>query len=397
MNFKTAWTLMYRYKGSNYSLDRIQRVLGHLNNPQDSYKTIHIAGTNGKGSLNSYMTHVLIYHGYNVGSYTSPAVFHPLEIIQVNQKRINQKDFSRLFNIIYNICLKEDVYLTSFEYMTVIAYLYFRERKVDYAVIECGCGGDNDATNMEKDNIAIFGDISLDHVALLGPTIKDIIHHKAGIMRRKSIAFHFNEPSVNGDLKQEASQRGCQLITVTEPLEIQLSMLGSHQKENAAVIYAVAMYLGLDSTNTIQALKDTYLLGRISVYKDHTILDGSHNPKAGMALVQTLKEFQKEKNCTFILVLGMFKDKDYLEYIQILKDINPKKVYVFKTISERALAAEELYAAFDKQAVISPSIEAAVKESLAYQKTVENTYIVYSGSFSALNIIKGVIDHESYQ
>ena len=171
-------------------LERVQAVLKLLGNPQDKVKIIHVAGTNGKGSVCSIVANILKCAGYKVGLYTSPHLVEYTERIRINNEEISQEDFATYIEKICALADKHNIHLTEFEILTVMAYKYFADKKVKIAVIETGLGGRFDATNVTKKTfISVITSISLDHTDRLGDTVEKIAFEKAGIIKPKSIVI----------------------------------------------------------------------------------------------------------------------------------------------------------------------------------------------------------------
>ena len=172
------------------SLDRMYSALKKLGNPQDNLKYIHVAGTNGKGSTCAMLASILQEAGYKVGLYTSPHIFEYTERIKINNEEITQEDFAKYIEKVCNLAEKNKIDLTEFEILTAVAYKYFADKKVKFAVIETGLGGRYDATNVcKKTFMCIITSISFDHTDRLGKSIEEIAYEKAGIIKPKSIVI----------------------------------------------------------------------------------------------------------------------------------------------------------------------------------------------------------------
>ena len=161
-------------------LTRVMNLLETMGNPQNDIKIIHIAGTNGKGTVAKTINNALIDSGYKVGLFSSPWIDDYREQIQINDEFISEEEFASYVD------KYKDNDCTEFEFLTAIMYKYFADSKVDYAVVECGMGGKGDSTNVEQSNISVITSISLDHTAFLGNTVEQIAEEKSGILRKNS-------------------------------------------------------------------------------------------------------------------------------------------------------------------------------------------------------------------
>ena len=191
MNFEEAVDWLYGFQkfGIKPGLERISYIADELGNPQKKYKVIHVGGTNGKGSVCKYLESVLVRSGYKVGVYTSPHIQHILERITINKKRITEDEIVSLIEIIKPIVeemMKNNNIPTFFEVFTSLAFRYFREEMVDFAIIEVGLGGRFDATNIVKPQVSVITNISLEHQNILGDKIEDIAFEKAGIIKQNT-------------------------------------------------------------------------------------------------------------------------------------------------------------------------------------------------------------------
>lgn len=275
--------------GIKPGLSRIKHLLNELDNPQDKIKIIHIAGTNGKGTVANTIAAALMQNGLKVGLFTSPWLFDYREQIQINGEYIDKQFFCDFIEQ----CADYDV--TEFELVTAMMYSYFEYMKVDYAVVECGMGGKGDATNVEKENVcAVLTSISLDHTDFLGNTIEEITAEKEGIIR--DVCFRYEDT-------------------------------GDFNIDNLSLAKKVIGYLGYD--DTISLVKPAARQQKIG----GILLDGGHNLSAGRELALIINNE--------IAVIGMMRDKDidgYLSYVA------PKcrKIICTNVNNPRAITAYEL-------------------------------------------------------
>jgi len=180
-------------RGSKPGLENIDRLTEYFGHPENSVKYIHIAGTNGKGSVSAYLTSILSMAGLKVGRFNSPEVFDKYEMLGINKENIDKSEYEELMCRVIDACMeleKEDIYITSFEIKTAMAFLYFFEKNVDYGIIETGMGGRLDSTNIIKNpKICILTSIDYDHMQFLGDTLEKIAKEKAGIITGDSVVF----------------------------------------------------------------------------------------------------------------------------------------------------------------------------------------------------------------
>ena len=298
-------------------LDRIQKALNILGNPQDDLKYIHVAGTNGKGSVCTMLESILRNAGYKTGLYTSPHIFEYTERIKINGIDIPKEDFAELFDEVSKI----NIHLTEFEVLTVMMFLYFKRNNVDIVILETGLGGRFDATNVIKTNLcSVITQIDLDHTERLGETKEKIAYEKAGIIKP-------NCPVITSmgyeAIRDRADELNAMLIFVSPfvpPKFVDaLALKGLHQIENLALVLTVINYLFKDiDENTIkEGLKQVKNPCRFEYFKDkNLIIDASHNPNGILALRNNLDYYFPNEKRRF--VFGCLKNKDYSKMMNIL-------------------------------------------------------------------------------
>lgn len=331
-------------------LSRMQVLLEKLENPQDRLNFIHVAGTNGKGSVCRMTAEILTRAGYQTGMFTSPVISDYREQFQVNGALISKTDFSRLAETVKQVCEQMSDPPSEFEKAVALAFLYFRECHCDLVVLEVGMGGTDDATNViGTPQIAAIVNVDFDHMGFLGNTLAQIAEKKAGIIKEAgTVVTAEQKDEVMAVLEETCAAKHAVLIkTAASDLKVKeknldgqcfdyvkttdrgikglqnvkLSLLGDHQCENAAVVLAIIDGLrkkGYDiSEHAIrEGMENVHWPGRFElVSKDPlVIIDGAHNPDGIDALSHNLKEyFPGEK---FILIAGILKDKDYHEMLK---------------------------------------------------------------------------------
>lgn len=330
-------------KGKFYidlGLDRISKALELLGNPQDDLKYIHVAGTNGKGSVCAMLDSILREAGYKTGLYTSPHIYNYTERIKISGEEISQDDFSRLFEKIE----ETKIHLTEFETLTIIAFLYFKEQNAEIVILETGMGGRLDATNVIKQNLcSIITQIDLDHTDRLGKTKDEIAFEKAGIIKENCpvVTSMGYEP-----IRDKADEMNSMFL-FTSPFVPQdfveaLSLKGLHQIENLALVLSAVNYLFKDiDENTIKRglmkVKNPF---RFEYFEDkNLIIDASHNPNGIKVLRENLDYYYPNQKRRYIF--GCLRTKDYAKMMQLLFQENDE-VYLNGFDYKDACTFEEL-------------------------------------------------------
>lgn len=334
--------------GINLGLTRIKNLLALLDNPQEKIKTIHVAGTNGKGSTITLLTSILREAGFRVGVYTSPHLHSYTERIRVNNQDIPPEKFAGLMAEI-----KEQLFLvqestgeapTEFEVLTALAFKYFSQENVDIAIIEVGMGGRLDSTNVIVPEVAVITAIGEDHLNFLGSTILEIAKEKAGIIKEGvPVVIAKQEPLVQQVLEQEAFKLGAPIINSGEAVyqqldfsregqrfalqttqnhysELTLNLLGDHQLENATTaIICIEQLIDLGwkipKEAILKGLAKAHWPGRMEYLKSTPpiLLDGAHNPQGARALARAIPKYFTYKR--IIMVLAILDDKDKREIL----------------------------------------------------------------------------------
>ena len=325
--------------GIKGGLERTKKLAAALDNPQNFYRTIHVTGTNGKGSVCAMLAEMLKASGLKVGLFTSPHLESYCERIRINGENISENNFAEMISRVKN----SNVTATHFETLTLAAFLYFKIRKVDVAVIEVGLGGTFDSTNIITPELSIITTVALDHENILGD-LNSIARNKAGIIRP-------NIPTITGVTGEQleiiravAKEKNSPLYEVgTRNWELGTSLLslkGEYQKFNAAIAIKAAEVLHLDKSAIETGLARVKWAGRFEVIENSSgvfVIDGAHNPHGASALRESLdKNFPSGKR---IWLFGVLKDKNFDEMIKILFRTDDF-VIVTKPESERAAEPE---------------------------------------------------------
>lgn len=323
--------------GIKEGLERTKKLAAALGNPQNFYRTIHVTGTNGKGSVCAMLAEMLKAQGLKVGLFTSPHLESYCERIQINRENISEDDFT---DMIFRV-KDSNIDATHFETLTLAAFLYFKIQKVDVAVVEVGLGGTFDSTNIITPELCIITTVALDHENILGD-LNGIARNKAGIIRP-------NVPTitgVNGEplkiIRAVAKEKNSPLYEVNSQQltanSYQLNLRGEYQKFNAAIAIKAAEVLGLDKTAIAAGLANVKWAGRFEVI-GNVVIDGAHNPHGAAALRESLdKNFPRGKR---IWLFGVLKDKNFDAMIKILFRADDF-VIVTKVPSERTAEPETL-------------------------------------------------------
>jgi len=432
---KEAEAERFFYGFKNHFLDmglsNLKKFMQTLGNPQDKVKIIHVAGTNGKGSVSAFIAAILTEAGFKTGSYHSPAVFEKRETVGIDGKQISGEEFAAMVELMkpaIETADREGRLPTVFELETALAYQYFAYSQCDFAVIECGMGGLNDATNITNSAVlSVFTSISMDHMAYLGNTLREIAKCKAGIIKKGIPAVMIEQDrQVMQAVGQAAKRQSSHVITVKKDNigvlestlekqrftyhsllnlnEYEIQMPGQFQAENGAeAVEAVCELIRqgyvIKENAVKQGLFRTVLPGRFQMIQkgNPTIfIDGAHNPGAALRLRENITLLLKEYHIIFIMAI--FADKDYKKVVEITCDL-ADNIYTVRADGKRALEAEELAECIRKHggaACPVKSIPAALDMAVSKAKeltakTGRKSAVVCFGSFSFLKYIRAEI------
>ena len=359
----------------NLGLERITEILDILNNPQDKLRCIHVAGTNGKGSVCAIISTILEKSGIKTGLYTSPHIFDYTERIKINSIDISKEDFTKYVFEICELADNNNIILTEFEILTAVMFKYFYDNNVEVVVLETGLGGRFDATNVIKSNLcSVITHIDLDHTERLGKTKSEIAFEKAGIIKPNCPVFTCEGYE---EIKDKADDSNS-LFSLVTPIEdtTNLSLKGICQQENLSLALAVVRFLFPNISETIiqSALKEVKHPCRFQLCKNNIIVDASHNPNGITALKDSLDfYYPNEKRC---FVFGCLKNKDYKTMMQILFS-KQDEIYFYRFNNPNSCTIKELQAACKFQA----------KEFQSLEKLPKDKIKIICGSFYMLNEI----------
>lgn len=417
MNYKEARVYLDEVSkyGSVLGLESMRELLRRLGDPQNELKFIHISGTNGKGSVLAYLSTILTGAGYRTGRYISPTLFSYRERIQVDGEYIEKESLARHVTAI--AAAAEEMQKaglpspTVFEMETALAFLYFKEKRCDIVTLEVGCGGLLDATNVITTTLMeVIASISMDHTDLLGDTLAKIAAQKAGIIKPDTMVVSAQQKSEAAQVIEDTcKEQHCTLQMVDESRisnvhygaegqtfsyktweNVAISLAGSYQIKNAALALegvAALRKLGyaLSDQQVREGLLHTAWRGRFTTLRrDPTvIIDGAHNPAAALELKESLERYFPGK--TLYFVMGMFKDKDYAQVIDLTAPLARHIITVETPGNPRAMPARELAEAVGK---VNPNVEWADSVAHGVEKALamagkEDAVIVF-GSLSFL-------------
>ena len=373
--------------GMKFGTRRTRELLNALGSPDKHLKTVHIAGTNGKGSVAEYMSRILIAAQKKVGTFTSPAVFDFAEQVKINGKNLSDEKLSRYID---EAAEAANFKATSFEVLTCAAILAFFKEGCEYAVIECGMGGRDDATNaISKKELALITSIGLEHTKYLGGTIESICAHKAGIIKNCPAAASALQPpealaffKKNGiyvvDKPQNIASNSDGQTFLYGGEQYKIKMFGYVQPYNAALAIEGARRLNIDEAHIKEGLENSFIGGRIEYIKKSDceyILDGGHNPSG----IEPLARFVKERfKGGATLIFGCLSDKDIDGNLRLLSDKFERAVMVIPD-SPRAMDGDKMFAALKKFFKITERAE-SVTAALENAKG----QVAVSGSFTLM-------------
>ncbi len=410
-------------KGSIYGLETMKLLLQEFGNPQDSLKCIHVAGTNGKGSVIAFLDSVLRKAGYKTGRYISPAVLDYREKIQINGEYISEDDVAELVTEIKAVTEKIRE-ATVFEIETIMAFLYFARANCDYVILETGLGGAEDATNViTKPLASVIVSISMDHMNILGDTIEEIASCKAGIIKENCPAVIMKQkPSVQKVFEDRCRQMHSKLTVADYDMatvksedvkyrrfdykefeDIVISLTGRYQINNAVLALEVVKELrtiGIDIPDeaVYEGMVKADWPARFSCLDDGEVkffADGAHNEDAARSLRETMLQYFDGKKLVFIM--GVLADKEYEKVIALTADM-AEFIITITPPSPRALDAEQLKMAVSKvtrNVSAALSLEEAVDNAYEYAKSgddAEDYVIVAFGSLSYMGDLYRVMD-----
>jgi len=399
-------------------LGRITKVLTYLDNPQDKIKSVLIAGTNGKGSVASILSSILICNGYKTGLYTSPHLLSVTERIKINNTEITEQDFDKVLGIVFDACEATETTLSYFEIVTAAVFLYFEQQKIDLSILEVGMGGRWDATNVVNPLISVITNISFDHQEHLGDTLELIASEKAEIIKEKVPVVSGVTGKVQKVLVEKVKSKKTEIYFIDKHFNFDVNennsfnyygidkdlknlstnLIGKHQVINSSLALAAAELLdtnnefNIDFKNIQNALKSVEYEGRFEILSSnpYLILDVAHNTASVKTVVNTIDELKVNEKFTFLV--SMLKDKNHEEYLSLISG-NAEKIVITKIPNERGTESKYLYD-ISKKYLDNVEIVEDYKEAFEYVKTL-NTHVCITGSIFLIGLIKEYIGNRS--
>lgn len=410
--------------GIKPGLDRIKKLLNLVGNPQDKLKFIHVAGTNGKGSVCKMLSLILSEASYRTGLFTSPYVIDFRERFQINNEMISKDEIVEVFLEVqpfFSSLEKNGDYITEFELITAMAFLWFYKKKCDIVVLEVGLGGQFDATNVISSSIlSIITSISLDHVNILGDTIEKIAAEKAGILKNNGLLVLYQQPEASAEktIRTIADEKNCTVVSaklddfkiLEETIhgtkftyrgdEFYLNLCGRHQLRNVAVVFKAVECLNefnISKENIKTALKKIKFPARIDLVstKPLLIIDGAHNPDGVFQLRKVVEQFLSGKK--IIGVTAMLKDKDVKTSLSLMTSLISELI-VTEIKNVRSLSCSEIYnisLQHYKKVYMEKNATLALKK--AHSLCDENSVILVFGSLYLAGEIYNLIGNRNAQ
>lgn len=398
---------LYNYSmfGIKLGLENIKNICEALGQPQNSYKVIHIAGTNGKGSTATTIERGLLEAGYTVGKFTSPHIVRFNERIQLNGVEISDKRICEYFLKVKDVLVEKGIKSTFFEVTTAMMFLYFRDENIDYLVLETGMGGRYDATNIVESEVAVITNISLDHTGFLGDNIYSIAKEKAGIIKAgsKVIVGDSQDEVIRAveaekreytDVLKKYRDVAYNLDTENYLTEIDLegrrynfSLFGNYQVNNFLCAYEVLKTIGISEEVIQRAASKVCWPGRFEVAgrEPLLILDGAHNVDAAARLKENIKLSHGEDEV--VAIVSVLEDKDIQGVLAEIRKFTDTVILTSLSDFKRGLTGEELakYAGDFSRVIVEEEIETAYNRAIKLNKKA----IVVCGSFYLLSKFKG--------
>ena len=363
MNIDALLEELYSYSmfSIRLGLDNIKEICKHLGNPQNSYKVIHITGTNGKGSTSTTVETILLEAGFKVGKYTSPHILHFNERIAFNNEYISNSDIAKYYEKVKTIINKYNIPATFFEVTTAMMFEYFKDVEAEYVILEAGMGGRYDATNICDNIVSVITNVSLEHTEYLGDTIYKIAREKAGIIKNCHYTIYADS---NPDVKKAIDEETNSSVNVLEKYKdayynldfsnfltnisigdnkYEYSLFGDYQFTNFLCAYEVAKYLKISEEIIKKAVSKVIWQCRFEVFSKEplVIFDGAHNAAGVDELCKIVKQHFKKDDVS--ILVSILKDKDRTTMFKKLNDISSNIILTSIPDNPRASTAKELY------------------------------------------------------
>ena len=383
------------------NIDDLKLIYALLGKPCNSVKIIHIAGTNGKGSTATFLENILLEAGYNVGKFTSPHILRYNERILYNRQMIDDEEIVENYFFLKQMienCKREnenlkDIYLNFFEITTFIALMFFAKKNPDFLVIETGLGGRLDATNIINSDIALITNITFDHTAILGNSLKEIAYEKAGIIKNRELCIYADslpeleeeinkktENSVNiikkyNDMEIELDKTNYKTLIKFQNNEFILPLFGKFQANNFLLAYETAKFYNIDNETIQNGVHKVYWPARFEFFsvEPPVILDAAHNDDSIRKLIENLTEIYKRNEV--IIITSLLETKDFEKVFTKLEKITDKIFITSLKDTVHGLSSAEI-----RKKMISLNIPV---DGIIFEDNILTAYK------SAMNIIKG--------
>lgn len=420
MNYNNAvsWLENRNIPLGEFTTDNIRALLDIFDRPQDKLKIIHITGTNGKGSVASFVANALIENNYSVGKFTSPYITNIREEIEVNRREISEEDFANIASEVRSKVEELDekkIFVSGFEILTAIAYIHFSRKKLDFAVMEVGMGGRVDATNVMEKSIPVFCHIALDHANILGDTLEKIAREKGGIIKENSSVFSYpQDEEARQELKKVSKEKSSyfnefsldevKLISSDEfgnkfdfrsHKDVEISLIGEHQALNASLALMVLDFLKeeykLDEEKIKLGFKKAANIGRTECLSRNplVVVDGSHNLDSIEGIEKSVKKFSYNN---LILGFSLLKDKDHSNILRKIEKI-ADKIVLTEIDNERFTDLDSLEKEFksfsNKEIYAIKNRKEAVEKTLALAE--EGDMVLWCGSLYLIKDIRKIL------
>lgn len=391
--------------GSKPGLERVEALLSKLGNPQKNLRIVHVAGTNGKGSVSTMLSNIFRAEGKKTGLFTSPYIIDFCERIQIDGEMIPHEKLASLTEKIKPIVEelnKEGIEPTEFEIITAMAFDYYNQENCDIVVLEVGLGGLLDSTNViEKPLASVITSISFDHTEVLGNTLTEIAEQKCGIIKENSItvAYPLQELEIIKKIRKTAKEKHNKLfvpdlshleiiectlektVVKYKGIEITLHLFGEHQIYNMLTALETALCLGVNEDAIKTGIENTKMPARVEFLSKNIVLDGGHNESGTEMMSKVLSLFEENT-----VVVSMMADKDVEKSVKNLST-NAKIMIATECSNSRAMKAEELVKTCQKYCkvtfTISNPFEAIDK---AFEITKENLIAVCGSLYLASEV-----------
>ena len=383
------------------NIDDLKLIYALLGKPCNSVKIIHIAGTNGKGSTATFLENILLEAGYNVGKFTSPHILKYNERILYNRQMIDDEEIVENYFFLKQMienCKREnenlkDIYLNFFEITTFIALMFFAKKNPDFLVIETGLGGRLDATNIINSDIALITNITFDHTAILGNSLKEIAYEKAGIIKNRELCIYADslpeleeeinkktENSINiikkyNDMEIELDKTNYKTLIKFQNNEFILPLFGKFQANNFLLAYETAKFYNIDNETIQNGVHKVYWPARFEFFsvEPPVILDAAHNDDSIRKLIENLTEIYKRNEV--IIITSLLETKDFEKVFTKLEKITDKIFITSLKDTVHGLSSAEI-----RKKMISLNIPV---DGIIFEDNILTAYK------SAMNIIKG--------